>query len=340
MTRRLSFVVAAVAALALLASPAAAVTGTTLFAAPDVIAAQPTVGQSIDDLAVDDGQLLVGHGDYSLNTGPTEVVSVDLTTGAVTVPVVAPSEEVNTFRTFRGHVFAPWVDPTGWGGAVNGGFTTDEAGWDNIFTTPAGHLYDYTEAGTSRFLAGAIAYGGAGLWQSDNGGPWQLVLEENSAGGATGWERFYWTVTLKGKVYAQAKHNGGTAELPSGTLFKMKVWDGSRWKTSKASVGGVTAGHQIEVFRDRAYYGVSAFDGNRTVRSGAPFSPRDFYADGSSYLYAVASDGNVARTANGSQWEALGRVILPDPYGARSVAVSGPYVYVGTSVGTVYRSTL
>jgi hypothetical protein len=337
MRRIIAILGLALAAILAVPSPVAALSEPVLFAAHPSIAAQPEVGRGIDDMAVKGGRLYLGHGDYTANTGPIDIAWVDIATAGTGVALAdTPTEEINTFRTFGGNLFAPWVDPTGPGSAVNGGFTSDVGLWHNEFAVSAGHVYDYAQLGDSRFLAGAIAYGGAGVWQSVAGGPWRLVLSESSAGGATGWERFYWIVTLNGKVYAQARHNGGTTAAPSSDTFRMKVWDGARWKGLRANVSGISEGHQIEVFKGRAYFRSGVFTGTRTVRHDAPVSfPRDWFAT-ADWLYVLGSDGRVARTSNGTQWESLGTVRTD----ARSIAVVGSSVFVGTSNGLVYRSSI
>jgi len=167
--------VAAIAALfsiTLFAQPSQAIGSLTLFAShPSVQAESLASARYIKDLAIDDGRLYLGYGNYTANTGPTDVAYVNLSTRATGVAVTAPTEEINTYRSFRGNLYAPWIDPRGSGTTVNGGYSTNEGSWRNVFTTPAGHVYDYTELGTTRLLAGAIAYGGAGVWVSKNGGP-------------------------------------------------------------------------------------------------------------------------------------------------------------------------
>jgi hypothetical protein len=320
-------------------TPAQALSEPTLHATHPTIAAETTAAaRQIKDIGVRGDRLYLGYGDYTANTGPTDIAWVT-TSGVTGSDLTVPTEEINTYRAFRGHLFAPWIDPTGCGTCTpsNGGYSTSDANaWHNVHVAPAGHVYDYTELGTSRFLAGAIAYGGAGVWQSDNGGPWRLVLSEESAGGATGWERFYWIITLNGKVYAQARHNGGTTAAPSSDTFRMKVWDGARWKSTRANVPGISEAHQIEVFKGRAYFRTGVFTGTRTVSHNAPVSfPRDWFAT-DDWLYVLGSDGRVARTSNGTQWESLGTVNT----NARSIAVVGSTVYIGTNNATVYRSTL
>jgi hypothetical protein len=134
----------------------------------------------------------------------------------------------------------------------------------------------------------------------------------------------------------QAKHKGGTEAMPDGATFGMWSWDGSRWRKVRATVD-VTAGHQVEEFKGRAYFRGGVFDGNRVVRNDAPVTfARDWF-DAGDWLYVVGDDGTVARTPNGQAWDVVGRVDLPAGEAAYSVAVDGADVYVGTSLGNVYR---
>lgn len=317
-----------VAAAALLLTPAGATGSATLFASHPSIAAQPTYGKYIDDLAIKDGLLYVGYGDYNDNTGPIDVATVDLATGVTGVKGTAPTEEVNTYRTFGGSLVAPWIDPTGCGTCtpVNGGYSTGAGA--NVHTTQAGHVYDYTELGSSRFLVGATAYKDeAAVWQSDNGGAWRVVQTDGPATNPPGYARYYWAVTLGGKVYVQGEHGA----------FKMRVWDGRRWRATRADVSGITAASDIEVFKGKAYFRTSVFDGSRVKPSGLNTYPADFYAAGD-WLYAVSDAGDLRRTSGDGAWQDMGRVITPSR--VLSVAVDGGRVYVGTDVGTVYRDDL
>jgi hypothetical protein len=275
-----------------------------------------------------------------INSGPTDIATVDILTGQTSVALTAPTEEINTFRKFNGKLYAPWVDPTGWGGAVNGAYSSGNgSGWQNHFTFPAGHVYDYTELGTSRFLAGGIAYGGAGIWQSDNNGPWRLVLEENSSGGSSGWERFYWIATINGKVYAQAKHDGGATSALTSTMFPMRVLDRGQWKTVKDASIGASQASQVEVFNGKAYYFKTVFDGRRTLNNNIPFYPVDFYNDGT-YLYAISDSGLFARTTGSGKWQSLSKLVHPSGGYFSSFAVVGGNVFTGDTAGIVHKTPL
>lgn len=332
------------AALALLSPPADAVTSTTQIPDHPSVMAQPDSGKPIRDLAVQDGRLLLAYGDYQNNTGPIDVAAVDLATGATSVLLDnAPTEETNTFRrTSTGALVTPWIDPTGCGTCtpVNGGMSAGGA-WADVHAFPAGHVYDYADAATSQFLVGAVAYGGAGVWQSVSGGPWRLVVTEESAGGATGWERFYWAVNLGGKVYAQAMHKGYSTGCgcSSSEPFRLRVWDGASWRSKKSVPIDVRQASDMEVFKGRAYFQRSVFDGTRVRSSGVPFYATDWFSTGTT-LYALSTSGDVARTTDGVTWSSNGRVALPVAYSARSVAVVGSNVYVGTTTGHVYRAGL
>jgi hypothetical protein len=326
-------VLATLALLLGVSAPAGAVSGTTAYASHPSILAKPSSAWAIHDLAVDGGRLFMGYGDWNGNTGPVDLAYVNLSDGTTGVAGVAPSEAINTWRVVNGQLAAPWIDPTGWGGAVppNGGFSTTTG---NVHAFPASHVFDVEYTAGSWFLAGASAYevDGAVIYRSTDGATWHRSKVEAAAGGVTGWERFYWVRAMGGKVYAQAAHNG--------SLFPMVAWDGTRWANARkgASPGLVTQASDIEAFAGRLWTTSGRVtDGKRARSSGAPFGFVDLYRT-TDRLYGIASDGRVAYTTGGA-WVTLPGVAVPAGVHAQSLAVHGGNVYVGSS-GRVYRSAL
>jgi hypothetical protein len=316
----------------------------TLLATHPSPAAQPNPGgRYIKDIAVWGDKLVLGYGDYSYNKGPIDVATVDMTTGETGIALNdVPTEELDTYRLVDGALYAPWIDPQGWGGATNppnGGYTTNKGGtWHNVQVVAAGHVYDYARLGDSEFLVGNIAYDAAGVWQSKAGGPYSLVKRDVSASMTT-WERFYWAVVLNGKLYVQAKHNGGTETQPSGAMFPMRVFDGTKWTKSRASITGVSCANDIEVYKNKAYFGRSVFNGTKVTLSGIPLlSVVDYYVDGG-YLYAVDTSGKVVRY-NGTAWTTFPQYVMPEGVSVRSLAVHDGKVYFGTNQASVYRASL
>lgn len=330
-----------------LGHPSSAVDGPTLFAAHPSIVSKVDVGKRIKDLAVHDGRLYMGSGNYGVNTGPTDVAWVDLATGVTGVDATAPTEEINTYRTVGSDLLVPWVDPTLCGycnPAGSGGFTSSDPTWHDTFAFPAAHVFDVAKFSSDWFLAGAGAYDidGAVIYRSTDGGQtWKLSIAQASSGGVTGWERFYWMGTAGGKLYAQAAHKNYSdgCGCSSGDLFPLRAWDGTRWSKVRGSLGLITEASNVESFKGRIYTSRGqVFDGKRVTSMGAPFGVADFYVT-TDRLYVVSSTGQVAHTT-GSGWTLLPGAGVPSGVTATSLAVVGSSVYVATTVGTVYRSTL
>lgn len=356
--------IAATAALAALFTvPSAGAVEPTPFTTHPSIAAQPYVGQSIDDMAVKDGKLYMSYGDYNHNTGPIDVAWADLNTGATGVDLAAaPTEEIGVYRSIGGELYAPWFDPTACGNCnpPSGGFTTSAGGWKNVNVFPAAHVYDIAKYGNDWFLAGASAYevDGAVIYRSTDGGKtWSLSLSEESTGGNLGYERFYWMGQAGGKLYAQASgkdFDGSTAFNPNTHMFQMKVWDGTRWAkaSDRASIGYITLSNEVESFDGNIYSTKYISNGKSRAFIGYPFGQSssgavisgisDFFQT-ADRLYVVHGDGRVAYTTGVKRlgtptWTSAGTVPVPAGETVRSIAVANGYAYVGTAIGNVYRA--
>lgn len=201
------------------------------------VAAQPTVDGKLMYLAglwVDDDSiqhLFVGYGDYDTNTGPLDVISIDLSTGDMETQLAAWHTEA--YNHIKVDPFNKWwipsIDPRG---SENATFATNApSGTPQVVTVtpPAGmgplvHCFDVTfivnyvdgsPDGTTTVLAcGArdmlvtdrhyVADGGmACVWQidydallADDSTPWTEVMQSTIADdGMTtedGFSRFYW----------------------------------------------------------------------------------------------------------------------------------------------------
>lgn len=342
--RPLRSVLAAVAAAALAflgAAPASAISDPVLYATHPSIMAKPDSAHSIEDLAVFDGKLWAGYGDWTNNTGVVDLAFVDLATGTPGVAGRAPTEAINVWRMIGGQLAAPWVDPTAWGGATppNGGYSISGP-WRDVHTFPASHVFDIARTPDgSLWTSGAGAYeaDGAVIYRStDNGATWRLSLAEASPGGITGYERFYWMGVIGGKLYAQAAHVG----TDMNALFPMRVWDGTRWTKARdrASLGMITQAADVEPFAGRLWSTRFVTDGKRATPNGSPVTLADLFVSGSR-LYGISYNGTVVYTTGGA-WTVLPGLAVPAGESARSIAVSGSSVYVGTRVGTIFRSTL
>ena len=66
--------------------------------------------RSLWDLQAYDGRLYLGYGDAIVNTGPTDVLAFDPTTGDVAHEVMLPEEAITRYRVLDGQLVVPGVD--------------------------------------------------------------------------------------------------------------------------------------------------------------------------------------------------------------------------------------
>lgn len=302
------------------------------------VAAQPASGQNIKDLAVKNGEVFLGYGDYGNNTGPVDIAAADLQTGVTSVKATANTEEINTYRTYDGALYAPWIDTKG----VSGFYTSDAGGfWHDANTVDTEHVFDVAVLPNGVQVAVGSAnndartsYLGATAWVSrDGGATWRVEMNDLTNAqhpNATGYERYYWVAVINGKAYMQARainSSYGVAEFP------IRVFDGVRWSTvNKSADCFETEGHAVEVFNGKAYCGNGVvFTGKRATFNGG-VRASDFYQHAGD-LYALGQDGTISRLANGS-WVRIATA----PSGSRSLAVTDTHLYVGGSDGWIRRA--
>jgi hypothetical protein len=320
-------------------APVASAETVTTVAHPSV-QAQPESGRYVKDLGLQGTRLYIGHGNYSANTGPIDLAWVDTVTGATGVDRSTPTEELNTFRTIDGRLYAPWIDPKGCGTCtpVNGGYSTTAS---DVHAFQAAHVWDVAKVGSDLFIAGTAAYNdGAVIYRSTDGGAtWTRSLAEASPGGATGWERFYWMGVIGGKLYAQAAHKDYTgAGTSSSDMFPMRVWDGTRWAKARGTLPLISEASNVESFAGKIYTTRGIYNGRRVTALGAPFTVQDFHQSGGR-LYAIGSAGELAYTTGGA-WVTIPGAFVSAGKSALSVAVVGGQAYVGTRDGLVERRVL
>lgn len=304
------------------------------------IAAQPASGQIIKDMAVKNGELHIGHGDYGANTGPVYVATANLSTGATDVKATLNSEEINTFRTYNGNLYIPWIDTKDVGGI----YTSDQSGvWSDYGRNVENvHIFDVAvlpngvqvAVGSANSLDRTTFLGATAFVSYDGGQTWRDEMHDLTNAkdpNVSGYERYYWVVVIAGKAYIQARDNyAAYGEV----IFPIRVFDGTRWSSiNKQSNCFVSEGHRVEVFEDKAYCGNGwVFNGKRTTTSGG-ISAFDFYQYNGS-LYALQQGGQIMQLMNGS-WTQVGTA----PSGSRSLAVTASHFYVGGSDGWVRSAT-
>ncbi len=79
---------------------------------PPASAGANSFHSSIHDLAIADGKVFAGYGDYNANTGPVNLNSYSIATGAEKHEITGiPGEEIGKLKLLDGAVYAPNIDP-------------------------------------------------------------------------------------------------------------------------------------------------------------------------------------------------------------------------------------
>lgn len=298
------------------------------------------VGQSIQDLAVHNGELYVGYGDYAANTGPINVEALNLTDNTFTDKLSIPTETINLWREINGHLYAPNIDPRiDWN--KNVGYATDESGtWENKNVTPFVHVYDIASTnGQDLWLAGSSVTGenetSATIKRSTDGGQtWTTErTQKSNTPTADEVDRYYWLASAGGKLYAQPDITPKPAII--------EVWDNGTWRTIPSGTNGapdpLRDARTVASYKDKVYLGspqgtkvIDSATNTISIPAGSP-PATDFYVD-NDHLYALGSDTAVYATTDGETWkryplqQASG---VPNP-GYQTLAVTGNTVYLGT----------
>jgi hypothetical protein len=288
----------------------------------DWAAAQPTAtGRALADLQVHDGRIFAGYGDYGANTGPIVISSLDPAAGTgFAMETTADTEAVYNFREVNGQLVAPSIDPR-----VSADYTIDGP-WENVSALGATHVYDtVTLTGTDLWMVGSQG-ADAVAWRSADGGTTWEEARRVAPRSSTDYARFYFAGVAGGQLYVQAAdlYNGAH---PTSTVFDGSTWaDGPSllpaggWGWRPVSYGSGFLMHEKGHGMDS---NIRYFDGQSTqsVAYGLDF---EVAADG---VYVLGTDGVVKRSTDLVTWTA----VAAGPSDARSIAVTGSAVYVGTA---------
>lgn len=310
-----------------------------------VIAAQKTYrGLTIQDMALQNGELYTGYGDYAANTGPIQVTSMNTTTKAFKNWVSTPNEEINTYREIDGKLYTTQIDPRlAWN--ANVGYSSNVTGkWATSNVTPFIHVFDIASTdGKDLWMAGSIAKAdgktpdGAAIKRSTDGGKtWTTVKRTTSFNGADAaeFDRYYWLASINGKMYMKP----AVSPTP-GTTNPIEVWDNGNWSTIEDPINAVnvTEAQKVVTFKNKiytaGYYGVRVIDGTTVSRSTSYplMGPSDFYVT-TDKLYALSPNG-VAATTDGVSWSIVTGTV---PNAATESGFYGASLAVDTVTDTLY----
>ncbi len=127
-------------------------------------------GRNAWDMAVFDGKLYVGGGDYDSNLGPVDIWCYDLAAGEWQLTGSVPDEEVSRFTVIDGPLVAPGIDPRqSW--QLGNYYTLTADGWEMTRSLPGGiHAYDMVKFDGRLFAALGVKEGEFPVAVSDDGG--------------------------------------------------------------------------------------------------------------------------------------------------------------------------
>lgn len=333
---------------------------------PDASVETTATARTLWDLAVVDGSLVAGYGDWNSNTGPVTINALDLATLEWSGPQLeVPTEALQNVRVLEGGqydgTYFPLTDPrtSQW---ANSGFVTAEP-WTLHEVAPAIHVFDVAQRGNELWMVGSAwdtskgsAHGAATAYRTTDGVNWELMRSEFDSNDNRQSERYYWAAELDGKVYMQAEH----IDAP------VRYWDGRKWGSTKVKVEGyrvmnnpgsicgtgngkdvISFGGNIlcpwadgtMVFNGKKGYKAKGWPYDRTIRDGSTYytsDVEDWFVDGD-YLYALSSRGHVARSLDGLSWQVLIDEDERLDTASTSLAVHDDYLYYGAREGEVYR---
>jgi hypothetical protein len=318
---------------------------------PSISAQKTDRGKTVADLAILNGELYTGYGDYNANTGPINVTSMNLSTKKFTNYLSMAGEEISNYRIVNGSLYAPNIDPrVAW--TANTGYATNAGGkWVMKDVTPFIHVFDVTSSdGKDLWLAGSISEadgktsaGGAIKRSVDGGKTWTIERVSKTTPALTGeLDRYYWVEAVNGKIYT------GPNTSTNGVTNPVEVWDKGVWSTitNNTDIPGPTSGIDTIVFKNKIVYNfgasISYIDTNlNTIVKGHQYLGlvKDLYVDGD-FIYAL-SDQGLWKSSDGIKWGLITST-LPANTGLSSVAVDSvnKKIYLGGNKAEVFITDL
>lgn len=323
-------------------------------------AAQRTpVGRSISTLVPFHGRLYVGYGDYTADTGPISIVSIDLATGAVHDSGFSfASEAIASYRHIGDALFAPDIDPKR--ASRSGGYARGIAGpgsvtWTDEKVVPATHVFDVaTYDGRDLWLFGSLGSNAVAWRSTDEGRTWTTALNVPPLA-AGNFARMYSGVSLAGKLHTQVVDFPGGVR-PTSLVYDGVDWSaGPRWFPREVTRPDVFPWRPLAVGRQVMYLdqhsgttyrpvGLYRFDGVRAERAfGPPGAAADAQfavvdvttSDGTAYLLNRRQE--IWSSTDLSRWRIGPTFDVPSGEAPTAIAVVGEDVYIGTNQSGIYK---
>lgn len=292
-------------------------------------------GHTISNLTMFQGQLFLGHGDYSCNVpNPIHLLAWDPDSGVVdygTVNSVALLDMVN----LGGMLALPFTD-LAVGTYPSVGFLHTDGSLEIIgggYTPRPWHVYGAAIFNGQRYVSGSYAspYGDGhsdpkAVWREDAPGDWiDLIPRTDTTGNEFAPNSYYGT---NGRVYALFVM-GDTlyAGMSDGVI--RKTTDGENWTTATTGAPSrmrkplAYGGSMYFMSGDAGYSLGSLSRFNGSSRSAVTSSVWDYTVGDDGKLYILKSDGKILDDKLATVGQA--------PERARSIAKMGGRFYIGTA---------
>lgn len=323
------------------------------------------MGRVIRRLTVFDGRLYPSYGDYGANTGPVDMVSLDLADVAAgwTSEITLQSEQTFMLRTLNDTLIAPFVDPQGGiGSPQNGQVARKPAGGSfsvltNVTPVPV-HVWDTAVTGDGWWLFGSSEVDGptgtATIWRStDDGATWTASL--NVASGTPTWDE---SASAGARFYGVQQYADGTliagllgAPDPESRVYRWAA-GGSSWADiTDADADKISDAAQVGFSYQGIEFFVAIFGGQAghvsvrtadavqqaTIQALVPLGISDATAT-ADFLYLLSGDSvrRIARDGTVTNLLTIGDAL------ARSIAAdeANGWLYYGRTDGMVGRVAL
>ena len=325
---------------------------------------QPSsIGRALSTIEIFNNHLYAGYGDYTADTGPIEVVPVDLATGTIGESLLShATEAIYIYRKVGDEIFAPDIDPrrTRIAGFSRGVAGTPVDRWTDEKVVRALHIFDVaTFDGADLWLFGSQG-SRAMAWRSTDGGTtWTTALSVDARAEGR-FARLYSAFTLDGRLYAHV------SEYPGGMHSTSMVFDGAGWTTGPRLIPAFVTFDDIFPWKalrvgDKAFYmdahsgttnvvaRVYQFDGERASLTFGPTdqhetrNPQDAVLDitvSDDTAYVLNRLQQVWSSTDLANWTLRVTFEVESGQSATCIAVTGNDLYVGTNMSGIYRVTM
>lgn len=287
-------------------------------------------GQILADLEVHNGKVYAGYGDYTANTGPIMVSSVDASRpdAGFTDEFLADTEAIYNFRVIGEDLVIPAIDPRSKADFVVSG------PWRQERPLGAAHVFDTASTADGLWMVGSHGVD-AVAWRSvDDGGTWTEALRVPPADSST-YSRFYFAGVLDGELRVQAFDARG-GEQPTSLGFDGIGWHerpsmllrGDRGWSPEPFAGGLVYHSQGQAERGAVRF----FDGSTVTTLENRALDVEVTENA---VWVLRADDSVAFTRDLVSWTEIGS----GPRGSSSIAAdeqSGE-IWIGTNAAELWQ---